>query len=147
MKTEKQKHAIQLFTKGKNCAQSVLISFADELKIDKQTADMLTSGLGAGMGRLHKTCGAVNASFMVIGMNNSNKIEDSQVIADKTNLQIQKLESDFAQKFGSSDCGPIINTDLKTEEGRKYFSDNNLKVNICNHCVEFCVEWLEGNLN
>ena len=144
---EKQTTAINLFTEGKNCAQAVLISFADDLKLDKKTAENLTSGLGAGMGRLHKTCGAVNGSFMVIGMHNSINIADTQTRADNTNLKIQQLESAFAKKFGSSDCGPIINTDLKTEEGRKYFADNNLKVNICNNCVEFCVNWLEGNLD
>lgn len=144
---EKQITAVKLFTEGMNCAQSVLLSFADDLKLDKISAEQLTSGLGAGMGRLHKTCGAVNGSFMVIGMHNSINIHDTQVRAEKTNLNIQKLESDFAEKFGSSDCGPIINTDLKTEAGRKFFSENNLKVDICNNCVEFCVNWLEGNLD
>ena len=144
---EKQITAINLFTEGKNCAQSVLLSFADDLKLNKTAAEYLTSGMGAGMGRLHKTCGAVNGSFMVIGMHNSINITDPQERAEKTNLDIQKLESDFAEKFGSSDCGPIINTDLKTEEGRKYFAENNLKVEICNDCVEYCVNWLEGNLD
>ena len=143
---EKTKFAIKTFTEGKNCAQSVLLSFADELKLDKSVAEQLTSGLGAGMGRLHKTCGAVNGSFMVIGRYYCLNVADQQEKSNKINLRIQQLEADFVKKFGSSDCGALINTDLKTEEGRLYFNEENLKENICNNCVGYCVDWLVENL-
>jgi len=143
---KKSKYALDKFESGKNCAQSVVLSFADDLKMNKETAEAMTSGFGAGMGRLHKTCGALTGSFMVIGRHYSLTENDSEEKSAKTNLKIQKLDSDFTNKFESSNCGVLIGTDLKTEEGREFFSENNVKENICNDCVGYCVGWLEENL-
>ncbi len=146
-KMKKSITAIKIFAEGNNCAQSVLLSYADDLKLDKDTAESITSGFGAGMGRLHKTCGALTGSFMVIGRAQSITENDSQEKSDKTNSMIQQLESDFTNEFETSNCASLIKTDLKTEEGREYFNENNLKENVCNKCVGFCVDWLEENLS
>ncbi len=143
---KKTKSALTKFESGNNCAQSVVLSFADDLKMNKETAEAMTSGFGAGMGRLHKTCGALTGSFMVIGRYFSLFESDPGEKSNKTNLMIQQLESNFVNKFESSNCGVLIGTDLKTEEGREFFSENNIKKNICNECVGYCVGWLEGNL-
>jgi len=144
---ERKKIAIDNFNCGNNCAQSVLLSFADDLKLDKQTAANLASGFGAGMGRLQKTCGAVTGSFMVIGLYNSLHIEDSDEREQKTINLIQELEKDFSDQFGLTDCSYLVDADLKTPEGREEFKSKEMKKNICERCVGACTGWLEKNLS
>ena len=46
------KIATDNFRQGYNCAQSVLLAFAEEVNLDKETALKLSSSFGGGMGRL-----------------------------------------------------------------------------------------------
>lgn len=57
-----------LFREGYNCAQSVFLAFSDQYDIPEQTALMLSSSFGAGMGRLREVCGAVSGMFMTAGI-------------------------------------------------------------------------------
>ena len=58
-------------TRGYNCAQIVLCSYAEELGIDEETLFRISEGFGAGMGGMMQTCGAVTAMFMALGLANS----------------------------------------------------------------------------
>jgi hypothetical protein len=49
--SQRSEMAGEKFLTGYNCAQSILYSFCDDLKIDKNLALKLACGLGAGMGR------------------------------------------------------------------------------------------------
>ena len=44
--------AMELFSSGYNCAQSVVLTFAEELGLDRATADAMSAPFGGGMGRL-----------------------------------------------------------------------------------------------
>lgn len=57
-----------LFREGYNCAQSVFLAFSGQYDISEQTALMLSSSFGAGMGRLREVCGAVSGMFMTAGI-------------------------------------------------------------------------------
>jgi len=57
-----------LFKEGYNCSQAVLLAFSDVTGLDDNTALMLASSFGGGMGRLREVCGAVSGMFMVIGI-------------------------------------------------------------------------------
>ena len=43
-----------LFLEGYNCAQSVVLAFADEMGIPKETAARIASSFGGGLGRLRE---------------------------------------------------------------------------------------------
>ena len=60
--------AMDYFTKGYNCSQSVVLAFADLLPVDEKTLMKLSSSFGGGMGRLREVCGSVTGMFMVAGM-------------------------------------------------------------------------------
>ena len=56
--------AEQLFRDGYNCAQAVLMAFADVTGLEPDTAARLASSFGGGLGRMREVCGAVSgASF------------------------------------------------------------------------------------
>ncbi len=143
---DRKKIAVEHFNNGNNCAQSILLSFADDLNLDRTTAVNLASGFGAGMGRLQKTCGAVTGSFMVIGLHNSLIISDPEKRIKRTEELIQELEQDFSDQFGLSDCSYMIDADLKTESGKQEFKEKEMKKNICEKCVSACASWLENKL-
>jgi hypothetical protein len=51
-------HAVENFKKGYNCAQSVVLAYADLYPADMETVKMISAPFGAGMGRLREVCGA-----------------------------------------------------------------------------------------
>ena len=60
--------AKELFLSGYNCSQAVFGAFCDDLGLDFETAVMLSSSFGGGMGRLREVCGALSGAFMVAGL-------------------------------------------------------------------------------
>ncbi len=50
----------KLFLEGNNCAQSVVLSFAEDYGYSKELALKIAAGFGGGMGRIQGTCGAVS---------------------------------------------------------------------------------------
>ena len=60
--------AVKYFEEGYACSQSVLLAFAEELKLDPRVAKLISGTFGGGMGRLRNKCGALTGSFMVLGM-------------------------------------------------------------------------------
>lgn len=101
--------AEQNFKNGCNCAQAVLVSYADELNIDVNTAMKLASSFGGGMGRLREVCGAVSAIFMVAGLKYGyeNGLDNE---AKKAHYElIQALAGKFKAENGSIICRELLN--------------------------------------
>ena len=51
-----------------NCAQAVVLSYADKLPLEEETLKKLAAGYGGGMGCMEGTCGALVGAVMVAGM-------------------------------------------------------------------------------
>ena len=69
------------FMQGYNCAQAVLLAFCDDLGFDEQTALMLASPFGGGIGRMREVCGTVTGMYMALGL--ARGYSDSKDNADK----------------------------------------------------------------
>lgn len=61
-----------------NCAQAVLLPFAEEIGISEQAANSVAANFGAGM-KMAATCGSIAGGLMVLGLFG---IEDPRVISD-----------------------------------------------------------------
>lgn len=48
--------AKDLFEKGYNCSQTVVLAFCDETGVDSETALKISSSFGGAMGRLREVC-------------------------------------------------------------------------------------------
>ena len=96
-------------TRGYNCAQIVLCSYAEELGIDEETLFRISEGFGAGMGGMMQTCGAVTAMFMALGLANSSG--DLQACDTKTQTmkKVRELAAEFEKKNGSIVCRELKN--------------------------------------
>lgn len=108
MSENKREKAQALFKQGYNCAQSVLLAYADELNLDKKTAAMISSSFGGGMGRMREVCGAVSGMFMVMGLKKG--YSEAEDVEGKARLyaQIQELAARFKKLNGSIICRELL---------------------------------------
>ncbi len=90
--------AVSYFMQGYNCSQSVVAAFAAELGITPAFALRLSSGFGAGVGRMREVCGAFNGLTAVVGLAYANPDDP----ADKSNIYaiVQQLAEAFRTQNG-----------------------------------------------
>ena len=106
-----------LFSKGLNCAQSVLAAKSDHTGLAVTDSLKIATGFGAGMAMMQKTCGAVTGSYLVIGAVHGRVNPDDEAARDKTYTLIEQFNRRFLELNGSLECRELLGVDLKTEEG------------------------------
>ena len=139
--------AINYFRSGFNCAQSVLTSYKDEVNMNKDDLLKISCGFGAGMGRMQDTCGAVSGAYMVIGLKYGKYNKDDNKAREKTYRLVREFDSEFKKINKTTNCKELLGCNLSTEEGKKYFNDNNLMEKVCVKCVECSVKILNRLLD
>ena len=101
-----------------NCAQAVVLSYADKLPLEDETLKKLAAGYGGGMGCMEGTCGALVGAVMVAGM-----LTDGQ----GTGCYAREILLGFRER-----CGATICKDLKGVETGKVLCP-------CTECVRNAV--------
>ncbi len=135
------KKAVEMFNAGLNCAQSVAAVYTGIFNVDESVIEAVSSGFGAGMGRLQKTCGAVTGAFMVLGLKNRNISSD--IRKEKVYADVFEFEKRFKAKMNTSACDELLGCDLKTDAGKRKFEKEELKKNICEKCIITAIEILD----
>ena len=109
-----------------NCAQAVLLAFADELGRPEEELRALGSGFGMGMGCTEATCGALCGAGMVMGLMSKSGRPTAAIMRD--------ILHEFEEKAGATIC-----KDLKgIETGRMLCS--------CDDWVRHAVRAVEQRL-
>ena len=85
-----------------NCAQAVLIPFAEELGMSPEQASALTAHFGSGM-RVGATCGALTGGLMALGL------------LGKGPDAAQAFWKDFKEQAGATNCVDLLR--LNKERG------------------------------
>ncbi|MDD7219702.1 MAG: C-GCAxxG-C-C family protein [Clostridia bacterium] len=98
--------------KGYNCAQSVACTYCDLAGIDEETMFRLTEGLGAGMGNMEGTCGAVSGACVLAGMKRSSGNLTKPDSKGSTYGLSKEILNEFKSQNGSVICKELkgINT-------------------------------------
>lgn len=95
--------AVQLHHSKFNCAQCIACAFSDVLKEDEQTLFRMAEAYGGGMGCM-KTCGAVTAMGLVIGLYGSDgNMENPGTKGRSTKLMRQAIQ-EFEKKNQTVVC-------------------------------------------
>lgn len=105
---------IKKHDKGYNCAQAVACTYADLVGLDEETLFKLTEALGAGMGNMEGTCGAVSGACVLAGLKNST----GNLELPNSKGQTYKLSRAILDKFKSKN-GSVICKELKGVETGK----------------------------
>ena len=138
-----EEDAVKLFREDCNCAQSVLMSHAEKLGIEKEFARDLATGFGAGMAYQQKTCGSVSAAYMVLDLLVAQKYDDPEVKKEKSYELIQKFNQEFEKRNGAVDCSSLLNCDLSTDQGKEFIEKFNLYEVVCEKCIRESVRIID----
>jgi len=105
--TEREKQAVRNFAEGCNCAQSVLMAYADVLGLTREQAAMVSVGFGGGMGRLRLHCGAFSAAVMLAGV-----LEGAdgakKAHRPETYARVQEIHRQFVECNGTVSCAELL---------------------------------------
>lgn len=138
---KKSQIAIENF-KTLNCAQSVLLSHAEELNLDKTTALRIALGFGGGMA-MGETCGAVTGAYMVLGLKAPYKEKTIQEIKADTKIAVRRFNQLFIAKHSSLTCKKLLGVDISTSEGWAEANEKGLFDTVCVDLVASAAEILE----
>jgi len=133
-----------IFLSGYSCSQAVLNAFAKENGMTKKAALKLADAFGGGMGGMGKTCGAVTAAFMVIGLKYGRTKPKELAKKKKTRRLITLFSEKFKAKHGSLECSELLGCNMGTEKGKKKAAACGFFVKKCPEYVKFAVELLEN---
>ena len=104
----KGEQAKQLFVDGYNCAQAVLCAFAKDFGLDEQTALMLSSCFGGGLGRQREVCGAVSGMCMALALKYAPKDPTDHAAKAAYYARIQEVCRRFREENGSIICRELL---------------------------------------
>lgn len=103
-----REYAVEMFRKGYNCSQSVVVAFCDVTGLTPEFSAKLASSFGGGMGRMREVCGAVSGMLMVAGLLYGYDTPGD----DKSKLEhyklVQCLAGQFREREGSIVCREIL---------------------------------------
>ena len=107
MISEREKQAVRNFASGCNCAQSVVLAYADILGLTQEQAARVSVGFGGGIGRLRDNCGAFSAAVMLCGA-----LEGPQGACKEhraqTYARVQEVHRQFVARNGSISCAELL---------------------------------------
>ena len=131
--------ALTYFHQGYNCAQSVFTAFAEQMGLTEELALRLSSGFGAGVGRMRGMCGAFSGLTMVAGYCKGN-LSGNPEEKEKIFALVRQQAEDFKAEFGTLICRELLHLDAEVQEGARP-SDRTqayYEARPCERCVAFC---------
>lgn len=103
--------AMELHRGGYNCAQAVLLAFADRCGLDPKTAALLAGPLGGGFGGQREVCGTVSAMSVALGALYG--YADPKETSKKAALYklVKECSAEFSAVTGSIVCRELLGLD------------------------------------
>ncbi len=99
------------FLAGYNCAQSVVMAYADVAGIDREFAAKVSASFGGGMGRMREVCGTVSGMSMLAGFI-SPATDPSDMAQRKANYAlVQEFAGKFRAENGAIVCRELLGLD------------------------------------
>jgi len=115
-------YAMECWSKGFNCAESVLRGVCFGLGIDlPPIAKMMATPLGGGMGRAENVCGALSGGVIAIGavLGRTDHSDDKF----RSYMAARDLHDEFLNRFGGTRCSELNFGDFITSHHRRRCSE------------------------
>lgn len=100
--------AVQLFRSGCNCAQSVVVVFADMYGYTEEQAMHMSASFGAGIGRMRMTCGAACGMFLLAGLEKCATDASDRAGKAANYALVQELAAEFKRRNGTLVCAELL---------------------------------------
>lgn len=104
--TTREKQALRNFAAGQNCAQAVLMAYAEVCGLSTEQAAVLSAGFGGGIGRLRSNCGAFSAAVMLCGAVTPDAA--SPAARKDVYARVQAVHADFVARCGTISCAELL---------------------------------------
>jgi len=138
--------ALERFSKGFNCSQSVFAAYSDLFNIDENTALRVSGAFGGGMGRLGETCGALTGAFMLIGCKFAMTSEGDAEAKDRTYAMVREFTARFKTLHSHITCRGLLGLEIGTPEGSAEFKEKNFHECKCQVFVKDACRLVEEML-
>jgi len=133
--------AAEYFSKGYNCAESVLVALAEAYSVENaEVIPRIATGFGGGVGRCGEICGALSGGIMMLGLIFGRTDPDDADARSRTYPKVAELMQAFEQEFASVCCRDLTGCDMQTEEGRTDFERRSLHKELCTKLVAFAAK-------
>ncbi len=140
--TNYKKIALEYSSKGFNCAQAVLIPFANELGIDEKMALRCTGSFGGGV-RCGEICGAILGASCAIGLkygqDDCNDSAAKSLCSEKTKM----LTTKFKNIHNNLTCFDLLGYDVNNLDTYEFQKIKQVKKEKCSKYITDCVNILE----
>lgn len=135
---ERRRRAVDYFTQGYNCAQSVLLAYADVFNLEPELVKRLAGSFGGGMGRLREVCGAVSGMFMILGLHYSAVNPHEKAVKTANYAAVQRAAQAFKDQFGTINCRELLG--IKRQKESYVPSDRTAEYYATRPCARFVGE-------
>ena len=129
----------ELMKSGCNCAQSVLVSLAEEVGLSREMAMKRACPFGGGC-RAGEVCGAVSGALMAIGMVNGNDDMTNKEAQKKAYADYIEYNRRFKERFGQLTCRGLLGVDTSTPNGKQFMAEHPEAKEKCYGMVDAAVE-------
>ncbi len=106
--SERTAQAVDYFKEGYNCAQAVVMAYADRYDTDVEVLKQLAGPFGGGMGRLREVCGAATGMFLILGMEHPANNPTDKAAKTESYASVQRTAGAFKEKLGSYICADLL---------------------------------------
>ena len=132
--------AVHYFESGYNCAESVILTIAEEvLNIKSNLIPKIATCFGGGISRQGYVCGAVSGAIMGFGLKYGRN--DPKELKAKAYRQATKFYKEFLNRFGTIICKELSGCDLSTVEGVRKFRQERVLEQKCYYIVSSTIEF------
>jgi C_GCAxxG_C_C family probable redox protein len=143
---ESPEKAVARFADGYLCSQSVLLAFAERLGVEPGLAARIGASLGAGMGRMGWTCGAVSGALVVIGLRYGHEEPEAVEKKERMYAKEKAFVSQFQAEHGTVLCRELLGFDVSTPEDLEAAREAGIFETQCTRYIAHAVEILEDLL-
>jgi C_GCAxxG_C_C family probable redox protein len=130
--------ASNLFLKGYNCSQSVLLAMSEHWGLENNLVPKIATGFGGGIGRCGSVCGALTGGVMALSI----RYGTNEPSAEKR-LQTYELSRKFFEQFEKRNngvlCRDLIGYTLSNPDEQKKAREENVFQKKCARYVENAV--------
>jgi C_GCAxxG_C_C family probable redox protein len=105
---ERAQIALDYFSRGFSCAQSVFTAFHQEIGLNETEALKLSCSLGGGVGGLREICGAFTGMSMALGALKGYSDPEDRAAKERQYALIQQKAEQFRNSFGTVICRDLL---------------------------------------
>ena len=138
-----KENAVSYFKQGYNCAQSVVMAFADVTGLDVKQSARLASSFGGGLGRLREVCGAVSGIATVIGILYGYDDPNAPGAVQEHYARVQEVAGKFKELNGSIVCRELLGGNPSTGGSPEPRTEEYYKKRPCAELVGIAAEILD----